>query len=214
MNFPTHSVADSRVLGRQHPLVNGSAGEADPLRLNIGLILVPVDFTSRSRQLVREASSLARQLGAGLALLHVYEPVTYAPAHTTPQELDDWSLALERDAQSSLRQFRAEFSDDPVIERAQLLVAGGDLQAEIFEIAQSIRASLIVVSTHAYSGIKHLLLRSKAAGIIRRAGCPVLVIPVSDRPGRRRHSLGLARREAKDDQKARGEKQIAHERIA
>jgi nucleotide-binding universal stress UspA family protein len=36
---------------------------------------------------------------------------------------------------------------------------------------------LIIISTHGRTGLRHALLGSVAEGTVRRAGCPVLVVP-------------------------------------
>jgi nucleotide-binding universal stress UspA family protein len=44
-------------------------------------------------------------------------------------------------------------------------------------LAASLEANLIVVGTHGRSGVARLLLGSVAEGVMRQAGCPVLVVP-------------------------------------
>jgi nucleotide-binding universal stress UspA family protein len=47
---------------------------------------------------------------------------------------------------------------------------------EIVAYATDNKAALIVMATHGYSGVKHLLLGSTTEGVLRHAACPVLSI--------------------------------------
>ncbi len=47
----------------------------------------------------------------------------------------------------------------------------------IVALASELRASLIVVGTHGLHGLARWLLGSVAEGVVRRAECPVLVVP-------------------------------------
>jgi nucleotide-binding universal stress UspA family protein len=46
----------------------------------------------------------------------------------------------------------------------------------ILDAARDIHADLIIITTHGYSGFKHLMMGSTAENIVRRARCPVLVV--------------------------------------
>ncbi len=48
---------------------------------------------------------------------------------------------------------------------------------EIIKFAEKNNVSLIVMSTHGRTGIKHLLLGSVAERVVRCSPCPVLIVP-------------------------------------
>jgi len=48
---------------------------------------------------------------------------------------------------------------------------------EIVEAARELESDLIVISTHGYTGLKHVLMGSVAEQINRHAPCPTLIIP-------------------------------------
>ena len=47
---------------------------------------------------------------------------------------------------------------------------------EITEAAGEVGADLIVLTTHGYTGLKHVVLGSTAERVVRHAPCPVLVV--------------------------------------
>jgi universal stress protein A len=52
----------------------------------------------------------------------------------------------------------------------------GVAAAEIVRFAEMISADLIVMGTHGWSGLKHLILGSTAENVVRTANCPVLIV--------------------------------------
>jgi nucleotide-binding universal stress UspA family protein len=56
---------------------------------------------------------------------------------------------------------------------------------EIVQAGGKGRSHLIVIGTHGHSGVVHLLLGSVAERVVRRASCPVLVVPARSAAGKR-----------------------------
>ena len=48
--------------------------------------------------------------------------------------------------------------------------------AEAHKVLKNLAADLIVISTHGFTGLKHVFLGSVAEQVVRRAPCPVLVV--------------------------------------
>jgi nucleotide-binding universal stress UspA family protein len=59
---------------------------------------------------------------------------------------------------------------------AETVVRTGSATSEIIDVASQLPADMIVISTHGYSGLKHVVLGSVAAHVVRHAPCPVLVV--------------------------------------
>jgi len=57
-----------------------------------------------------------------------------------------------------------------------MIVRGGRPYFEIAEVAREVKAGLIVLTTHGYTGIKRVLLGGTAERIVRHAPCPVLTV--------------------------------------
>lgn len=144
---------------------------------DIRTILVPVDCGPRTPSLLRSASALARRVGAELVILHVYEPITFAPPHCTAEHLRTWQASRRRDNEAKFEKIREQFRDDPEILMATFLAVEGYPETEICASAEQFMADVIVASTHGYGGLSRLFLGSKADQLIRHAPCPVLLLP-------------------------------------
>lgn len=139
--------------------------------LTIGRILAPVDFSDPSPPALRYARLLGEATGAEVILLYVIEPVAY------PAELGvvvNLEADLAERAQGELDKLRERhFAGFP---RTRTLVCHGVADQEIIETAKREGAGMIVLGTHGFSGLKHLLLGSTAERVVRGASCPVLTV--------------------------------------
>ena len=50
---------------------------------------------------------------------------------------------------------------------------------EIVQYATDVGAEMIVMTTHGYAGVKHVILGSTTEAVLRHAECPVLSVRVS-----------------------------------
>jgi nucleotide-binding universal stress UspA family protein len=154
---------------------HASAPGADPVVAVFRLrrILVPVDFSGTSLKALQYAVKFAQQFGAVLELVHVIEPIVY------PVELGYMALAQE-DEQRRLDQLTDKLEDlarslklEP---RAESQVLTGAPWKVLVEEAKTRRVDLLIISTHGYTGFKHVLMGSVAERVVRHAPCPVLVV--------------------------------------
>lgn len=137
-------------------------------------ILAPVDLSEESAALVRCAARLASLLEGELTVLHVYtrEDATAA--------LRDEGLFLDlyvSRLRSELNYLKAQAG--VAGQRARVEVHQGDPVATIVARAVDLRAGLIVMGTHRRTGLARALVGSVAAGVLRRAPCPVVLVPTS-----------------------------------
>lgn len=140
-------------------------------------ILCPVDLSEPSQQALRYAAALSSWYDAALTVLHVYTDVPVFEAaspfggSTMSAVVVGESRMVERNA--AVQRFVTDtLGDRP----ADIVVRDGtDAVGEI--LIDAAGASLIVMGTHGYSGIDHLLLGSVTEKVLRKAPCPVLVVP-------------------------------------
>ena len=140
-----------------------------PKPWKIAHILVPVDFSEPSELALSRACTLASIHNAGITLCHVGEPLN-------PDLVFDTSL-LEREiierAQQSLKTMVVRYGAGIKLKTEMRF---GNPVETIVEAAQKLKADLIVIGTHGYTGVKHLLLGSVAERVTRHATCPVLIV--------------------------------------
>jgi nucleotide-binding universal stress UspA family protein len=147
-------------------------------------ILVPLDYSSRSMRALDLAETLARQTGAALAVIHIAEPMSYpTDLGYAPVISGEVEAELQAGAQRRLEEIVGGL-------QARGVVAEGSLRtgrpfSEIVESARAPGVDLIVLTTHGFTGLKHVLLGSTAERVVRHAACPVWVLrdPVPEAGG-------------------------------
>ena len=134
--------------------------------LPIETILFPIDFSECSESAFQLASSVARDYGARLIVLHVYPPPMDHSEEVARRAPDSYEDSLWK----NLRSLRV----DDLKYDIDYQLAEGDAVGEILRIAAERPCELIVIGTHGRSGIERLLLGSVTEQVIRQASCPVL----------------------------------------
>jgi nucleotide-binding universal stress UspA family protein len=138
-------------------------------------ILVPLDFSGQSRQALDCAVPLAATFGAKISLLHVVQPPVVM------RTMPDGGIAVPVNtdrlvelAGERLEEMAAGFL--PARVRGNRSVREGSPAYEIIAAAEALKADLIVLSTHGFTGLKRVLLGSTAERVVRHAHCPVLTV--------------------------------------
>lgn len=143
-------------------------------------ILCPIDFSNHSHAALEHAEEVANKFGAELVVAHVVEPVLYPVAYGMPPVA---TVNYEDAARASAAKAMA-----PLVEaitkrggKARTLVTTGLASARICEIVKEETIDLVVLSTHGYTGLKHVLLGSTAERVVRGCPCPVLTIKAQEK---------------------------------
>ena len=131
-------------------------------------ILVPVDLSPVSPQLVAWAAMLARDLAASLLLLHVQQSYV----GVLGSELYDPVLICENP--ELLKLLEALKPEDPSIICEHRLILGLPA-ATILRVAEEEQVRLIVMGSHGRTGVSRMLLGSVAETVLRHASCPVMI---------------------------------------
>ena len=146
-----------------------------PVSLDEG-VLAAIDFGPGSEQVTNAARSLADQLDRRLELLHVSPPPSPLPTVT----------AVGPQSQADIRGTGAGMSLDEARRRlialeaaaSETQVRAGDPAECILDRAEEGGCGFIVMGTAGREGISRFLLGSVCEKVMRRAPCPVLVMPV------------------------------------
>ncbi len=154
-----------RVLSRQ-----GTPQSPPSERIN--RILVPVDFSRPSRDMLIYAANFALRFRASLLLLHVVQhinvPTRVAYAATGLQ------LVVLDEGMTKLADWTESLVPDSVA--TEQLVKAGTPYDVINRMARRKQVDLIIIATHGRSGLPRLFLGSTAERVLRHAPCPVLVV--------------------------------------
>jgi len=118
---------------------------------------------------------MAEQLNAEVHCLYVVEePQIYATLDMGPVPIPSIE-ELTTSARTRLDAFvRTSITSLGMTAKSAVLV--GRPSDEIISYAGSHDAKMVIMTTHGYSGVKHLLLGSTTEAVLRHAACPVLSI--------------------------------------
>ena len=136
----------------------------------IQTILHPTDFSENSRPAFQAACALARESHATLLVLHVMMPSVSPLVQSPPPD-----PLRSAESQGSPGQLPWPRPSDPQI-RVEHRLAEGDPAEEILHLAEALRCDLVVMGTHGRTGLGRFLTGSVAEAVLRKAGCPVMVV--------------------------------------
>jgi len=138
-------------------------------------ILVPTDFSASAGKALEYAVALAAQFEASITLLHIAEVGSMGYEHGAgdfPRMESQLRIAAEKQIADCVGKGAAiEFK----VGRGWPF-GGKRAYCEIVEVARKQRADLVVLSTHGFTGLDHLIMGSTAERVVRHAPCPVLVV--------------------------------------
>ena len=146
-----------------------------PGQLRLKRILVPIDFSEPSKKALSYAVPFAESFGARVDLIHVVEP-TYYPAEMTYMsgEMANLEVVVEKNARLQLETLAGEVIPNQF--RGEITIHTGVPFKEIAGTAKELESDLIIISTHGYTGLKHLFMGSTTERVVRIAPCPVLTV--------------------------------------
>lgn len=133
------------------------------------VLLVPVDFSPSAARALAIAKDLAPALGAEIVLLHTFEP---------PFTIGDLSPLV-------VQQFYAEAVPSANKALEDLAKANGIARTffregapgpEIVKLAGELGAQFVVMGTHGRTKLRHLVMGSVAAYVIRHSPVPVVTV--------------------------------------
>ncbi len=141
------------------------------------VILVPTDFSQISVAALPWAQRMAEQLQAEIHCVYVVEePHIYATLDMGPVPIPSVE-ELTGSAEKRMELFAAAHLKDLGDVKTKVLM--GRPSEELVRYARETNAALIIMTTHGYSGVKHMLLGSTTEAVLRHATAPVLSIRTS-----------------------------------
>jgi len=144
-------------------------------------VIVPLDGSKASRDVLVHVDAILRETWTAGAskvwLLHVLPADHYAAGPViakrvpyTKQESDELHAQASRYLEEVAARLRAAGK------LAETIVTTGDAAEMILRQAMSVRANLIAMTTHGYSGFSQLFLGSVAERVLHKADTPLLLV--------------------------------------
>jgi nucleotide-binding universal stress UspA family protein len=148
----------------------GATGEFAPRT-----ILVPYDFSTNARTVLDAVRFLANTFDAQLIFQHVLEPLADLSflSGTKAVEAAQVASALPEVQKELVGFLRREF---PGGDHFKADASYGNPFLEILRLAEKRKVDLIVMATHGWTGLKHMLLGSVTEKVVRHAPCSVLTV--------------------------------------
>jgi nucleotide-binding universal stress UspA family protein len=145
-------------------------------------ILAPIDFSTATEGVIEAACSLARAHEGRVILLHIVQP---------PVITSDYGLALENFqeviaiSEKHSTKHLGELSETLRARHPEITVetqqTSGPPIPEILDAANKAGAAYIVMGSHGHNAFYDLLVGTTTHGVLRKATCPVVIVPPPQR---------------------------------
>jgi nucleotide-binding universal stress UspA family protein len=140
------------------------------------VIILPIDFSNLSEAALPLAKRIASVLDAQIHCVyvveqpHIYTAVDMATPVVIPAPED-----IADSARAQLEKFIASHLPNTQTGAIAKVLVGRPAE-EILDYADETDAEMIIMTTHGYGGVKHMLLGSTTEAVLRNANCPVLSV--------------------------------------
>jgi len=144
-------------------------------------ILFCTDFSENAEPARQLALEYAKAFGAELIIVHVIDSWAAFPTYVDwlTNERQDFLGRIQETARARLDAMGKECARE--VSEVKTYLKLGLPAKEIARIAQEEKADLVVLGTHGWTGVRHLLVGSVARNILRTVHRPVLIVesPIS-----------------------------------
>ncbi len=139
-------------------------------------ILAPVDLSPASEEVARQAGRYGQLTGAKVVLLHVISPPVLVASYGVPSLVHNSVEERFRVAEHEIERLQ-RLAQNAGARQVVTRVIKGSVTDMILDEAAGLPADQIVIGSHGHGAMYDLLLGSTSAGVIKRATCPVLLLP-------------------------------------
>ncbi len=148
-------------------------------RIHMKKILLAIDFSDLATQMIDAAQEIALAFNASIFVIHVADPYPYF----LEQEIEPPLLREQHQLETSREQQELDaivkyFRKNGLQSSAELLQ--GIPASIILEKAEEIKPDLIIIGKENHGFFYKALLGSTSEGVVKKAKCPVLVVPLRE----------------------------------
>ncbi len=139
-------------------------------------VIAPIDFSRASGGVIDAAIRLARCVEGRVVLLHVVKPPVFA-SELAPMTGAAMHVAadFERAARAQLQLMQRRLMKRGI--SVETVCTTGSPIRRIVEQAETQSARYIVLGSHGHGAFRQLVVGGTASGVLKQAGCPVVVVP-------------------------------------
>jgi nucleotide-binding universal stress UspA family protein len=143
-------------------------------------ILVPIDFSAVTNPVIRAACAMARLTGSRLVLLHAIVPVAAFDAYGLGSEIIlETTQASEKIAARRLLALARRCRS--TVKAVRTIQQTGKAVAVILAKAKELKPAYLILGSHGHGAVYDLVVGSVTQGVLRRAPCPVFIVPAGGR---------------------------------
>ncbi len=142
-----------------------------PRKTEFNRILVAIDASLPAVHALETAHSMARELGATLAVVHVID-ASPVPITEPPDVSALGFAAIERESMDLCNRLLARIDRSNV----QLFLRRGSPPMEIMQTASEWKAKLIIMGSHGRSRPGKFFLGTTVEAVLRESTCPVMAV--------------------------------------
>lgn len=141
-------------------------------------ILVPIDFSPATDDVINYAVFFAKQCNGELELFHVSEVAdVYAEtplAYSDKEFFERHAANLKEEIEALLSSYSAKIAKEGV--KSMMGYVSGNPFVEIIKKAKDDAFDLIVIGSHGRSGLEYVFMGSVSEQVVRNSPCPVLIV--------------------------------------
>lgn len=141
-------------------------------------ILVPIDFSELTPDVLHTAAELSRRFEARATLLHVWDAELFSVPEIHKLYDPKQVPGLRDKLVNALERARHDMQANGALQ-IDVALAEGNPCREILRFAREGSFDLIVLGTHGRTGLNHALLGSVAERVVRLASCAVMTVHLS-----------------------------------
>ncbi|MDJ0758139.1 MAG: universal stress protein [Woeseiaceae bacterium] len=152
------------------------------------IILVPVDFSAHSAAALDHAAKLSTLVPSAMVVLHVVHDPSDMPGYYSSLVKNKHFDRMQDAAASAFEDFLGrvigEIPENGALSNIKPVMVVGLPVTRILEVVDTLEPIMVVMGSQGRTGLKHLIIGSKAEQIIQL--CPVPVTIVKDPNARKR----------------------------
>ncbi len=142
--------------------------------------LLTTDFSDSARIAYGQAIDLCKVYRGKLSLVHVINPTVIPSAY--PMVTSDALVSKEKDSQIQSLMVKEIEDYFPVDLKPEAVIIKGVPFLEIIRLAKKTKSDMIIIATHGFTGLNHILFGSTAEKVVRKSPCPVLTVRDPQKP--------------------------------